>query len=242
VPGGQIPGHPEAGERPGTLNPDMNRPSTRLRVTFSKTGALRYTGHLDLHKIWERTVRRAGLPLAYSQGFHPQPKMQLACALPLGFLGQQEVMDLWLEMPPGSVPVSLLDLLQRAAPPGLTILKIEEVDAGLPALQTQVDSADYEVILLDPVDRPALGKRLAALLEAGHLERERRGKAYDLRPLIETLQLMPEAGSGAQRIAMRLSAREGATGRPEEVLEALGVPGQVARIERTRLILKSELK
>jgi radical SAM-linked protein len=44
---------------------------------------MRYTGHLDLHRAWERTFRRARLPLAYSQGFHPQPRLNLACALPL---------------------------------------------------------------------------------------------------------------------------------------------------------------
>jgi radical SAM-linked protein len=214
----------------------------RLRITFSKTGALRYTGHLDLHKIWERTVRRADLPLAYSQGFHPQPRLQLASALPLGFLGQQEVMDLWLEMPVGSATTLFLDLLQRAAPPGLTILNIEEVDSHLPALQTQVQAADYEVTLLDPFDGPALRQKIAELLELEHLERDRRGRSYDLRPLIESLQLLSEAGSGTQRIVMRLAAREGATGRPEEVLQALGVPSEGARIERTRLILKSELQ
>ena len=58
----------------------------RIRITFSKQGALRYTGNLDLHKIWERTARRADLALAYSQGFHPQPKMQLAAALPEFFI------------------------------------------------------------------------------------------------------------------------------------------------------------
>ena len=57
----------------------------RLRLTFSKTGSLRYTGHLDLHTIWERTIRRAGLPLAYTQGFHPGPKIQIASALAAGF-------------------------------------------------------------------------------------------------------------------------------------------------------------
>ena len=50
----------------------------RIRITFAKQGALRYTGHLDLHHIWERTARRLELPLAYSQGFHPQPKISLA--------------------------------------------------------------------------------------------------------------------------------------------------------------------
>ncbi len=69
----------------------------RLRITFSKSGSLRYTGHLDLHSIWERTVRRAGLPLSYTHGFHPGPKIQLASALPLGFIGCAEIVDLWLD-------------------------------------------------------------------------------------------------------------------------------------------------
>src|SRR5271157_296298 len=213
----------------------------RLRITFSKSGALRYTGHLDLAKIWERTVRRADLPLVYSQGFHPQPKIQLASALPLGFLGRAEVMDIWLDIQPGNSPLPLKNLLQQAAPPGLTILDVVEVEARLPALQTQVDSADYEVILLDPADRLALSKSLIALLAADRLERQRRGKTYDLRALIQSLGLLDEDGSGNPRIAMRLSTREGATGRPEEVLEALAIPFESTRINRTRLILKTDL-
>ena len=242
MPGGQIPLNPEAAEHPARLKPGMDRPSIRLRITFSKTGALRYTGHLDLHKIWERTVRRAGLPLVYSQGFHPQPKMQLASALPLGFLGRAEVMDIWLDLPTEDQPSLFKNLLQQAAPPGLTILEVEEVDSRLPALQTQIEAADYEVVLLDPADRPSLDQRLSALLAADRLERERRGKTYDLRPLVQSLSLLPEDGSGATRIRMRLSACEGATGRPEEVLETLGIPPEGTRIERTRLILKSELQ
>jgi radical SAM-linked protein len=69
----------------------------RIRITFSKLGALRYTGHLDLHRLWERAARRAELPLAYSQGFHPQPKMNIAAALPLGFSSRCEMIDLRLE-------------------------------------------------------------------------------------------------------------------------------------------------
>lgn len=242
MPGGQIPGYQEAGGCPGWLASDLVRLAMRLRITFSKSGALRYTGHLDLHKIWERTVRRANLPLVYSQGFHPQPKIQLASALPLGFLGRAEVMDIWLDVQPGNPPLPYKSLLQQAAPPGLTILEVEEVDTRLPALQTQVDSADYEVVLLDPADRQAVSQSLFALLNSDRLERQRRGKTYNLRPLIESLCLLPEDESGTLRIIMRLSAREGATGRPEEVLEALGIPFESTRIERTRLILKSELK
>jgi radical SAM-linked protein len=73
----------------------------RVRIHFHKTEAMRFTGHLDLHKAWERALRRAGsrsaLRLAYSQGFHPQPRIHLACALPLGFTSECEVVDVWLE-------------------------------------------------------------------------------------------------------------------------------------------------
>ena len=65
----------------------------RVRITFSKQGALRFIGHLDLHRLWERAMRRANLPLTYSQGFHPQPKISLAAALPLGFSSRGEVLD-----------------------------------------------------------------------------------------------------------------------------------------------------
>ncbi len=247
----------------------------RLRITFSKTGALRYTGHLDLHKIWERTVRRAGLPLAYTQGFHPGPKIQLAAALPLGFSSRAEVVDVWLDEAEGPVVQPSADVLQAAVPPGLTILEISEVDAHAPALQTLVVSAEYEATLLDPVDEADLARRLADLLAAPSLPRERRGKAYDLRPLIEQLSLAPSSplppgvpsgcfakgrGEGreegvrgsdgspsrlqgqapAVHIFMRLAAREGATGRPEEVLDALGIPLEAAHIERTRLIFETD--
>ena len=76
-----------------------------------------------------------------------------------------------------------------------------------------------------------------AILTAESLPRERRGKAYDMRPLIEELSLA-EAGAEQSVLHMRLSARPSATGRPEEVLEALGIPPDETRIERTRLIFK----
>jgi radical SAM-linked protein len=210
----------------------------RLRITFSKSGALRYTGHLDLHSLWERTVRRAGLPLSYTQGFHPGPKIQLASALPLGFIGRAEIVDMWINESGGQLDRPYKEILQPAAPPGLAISSVEVVDEHSPALQTQVVSAEYEVTLLEPGDGPGLVKSISALLGAASLSRERRGKTYDLRPLIESLELLPGDGAGALRLRMRLAAREGATGRPEEVLDALHIPFETTRIERTRLILK----
>jgi radical SAM-linked protein len=216
----------------------------RIRITFVKQGALRYTGHLDLHKLWERAARRAELPLAYSQGFHPQPKMNMAAALPLGFSSRCEVMDMKLEK---DIPLEDLPTrLNGTLPSGLQVVGVEQVDERAPALQTQVASAEYEVTLTESIDRSELEGRIESVIESKSLPRERRGKMYDLRPLIEELRLMesgtlPEKDLGAslQRIFMRLRAREGATGRPEEVLDVLDIAFEETRIERTRLIFQS---
>ncbi len=206
----------------------------RARITFSKTGALRYVGHLDLQTLWERAARRAGLPLAYSHGFHPQPKITFASALPLGFSSRAEVLDMRLQS-----EVELGDLpprLEAALPSGIRILDVQQVDEAAPALQTQVQAAEYEVSLLETVDVAAVQKAMQVLMETATIPRTRRGKAYDLRPLIEELRVQTEGGG--LKISMRLSAREAATGRPEEVLDALGIAAADARIERSRLIFQ----
>jgi radical SAM-linked protein len=204
----------------------------RIRITFVKQGPLRYTGHLDLHKLWERAARRAELPLAYSQGFHPQPKMNLAAALPLGFASRCEVLDMKLEH---DIPINDLPTrLNQTLPTGLQVVGVEQVDERAPALQTQVVSSEYEVTLTEYADRAELQQKIDSVIESKAISRERRGKMYDLRPLIEVLNLQPDG-----KIFMRLAAREGATGRPEEVLDVLGIAFEGTRIERTHLIFRS---
>lgn len=203
----------------------------RLRIIFAKQGALRYTGHLDLHRLWERAARRAELPLAYSQGFHPQPKLAIAAALPLGFSSRCEVLDMRLEH---EIPLDgLCERLQETLPTGIQVTSVESVDEKLPALQTLVASAEYLVTLTEAIDGSELQRKIDSVLESSSITRERRGKTYDLRPLIEELQLQAD-----RCIFMRLAAREGATGRPEEVLDALGIAFEETRIERTELIFK----
>ena len=227
----------------------------RIRITFVKQGALRYTGHLDLHKLWERAARRAELPLAYSQGFHPQPKMNMAAALPLGFSSRCEVIDMKLEH---DIPLQdLATRLNTTLPSGLQVVDVEQVDERAPTLQTQVLSAEYEVTLIEAVDESKLKRKIDSVIESKSIPRERRGKNYDLRPLIEELQILESDGEpsvqeqvsprrhgdapGLQKIFMRLAAREGATGRPEEVLDVLGIAFEETRIERTRLLFKDML-
>jgi radical SAM-linked protein len=207
----------------------------RVRITFTKQGALRYIGHLDLHRVWERAMRRASLPISYSQGFHPQPKISLAAALPLGFSSRAEVLDVRLneEVPTEDIFVRLKDNL----PPDIKVTDVQSVDERLPALQTLVLSAAYDVHLTEPVDGSELKRRVEGLMNAETLIRERRGKTYDLRPLVEMLSVITQA-DGKAWLKMTLAAREGATGRPEEVLTALEIEPETARVERTRLIFK----
>ncbi len=204
----------------------------RLRITFAKQGALRYTGHLDLHRLWERAARRAELPLAYSQGFHPQPKLAIAAALPLGFSSRCEVLDMRLEY---EIPLDgLCEKLQETLPTGIQVSNVEYVDEKLPALQTLVASAEYIVTLKESVDSSELKRKIETVLGSESIMRERRGKSYDLRPLIEELLCQAD-----DTIFMRLTAREGATGRPEEVLDMLDIAFEGTRIERTQLNFKS---
>lgn len=207
----------------------------RVRITFTKQNALRYIGHLDLHSLWERAMRRAELPLSYSQGFHPQPKISLAAALPLGFSSRGEVLDVRLNE---NVPVeNIAKQLSENLPHDIKILNVEEVDEKLPALQTQVLSASYDVKLTEPVTPSELKRRVESIMMAESIIRERRGKSYDLRPLIEMISIINDA-NGKAWLKMTLAAREGATGRPEEVLSALGIEPETALVERTRLIFK----
>jgi len=208
----------------------------RLRITFAKTEAMRFTSHLDLYRAWERTFRRAGLPLAYTQGFKPHPKINLASALPLGFTSEGEILDAVLEY--GLQLPKIKYKLVQALPPGLKIIDQEEVEMNAASLQKELDSSEYIVTLLDPV--PNLGFELANLLRLEQIIRERREKSYDLRPLILKLSELPNDDDGFQRSFLQMTSKEGATGRPDELAAALGVSIGRVRIHRTRLIFSQE--
>jgi radical SAM-linked protein len=207
------------------------QPPMRLRISFTKKEPMRYTSHLDVQRTLERWFRRAQLPLAYTQGFTPRPRMQLAAALPLGFTSECELVDVWLEedLPLEEIKASL----DSTAPPGLMVQHLAKPPDDEPALQRTIESAEYLVTLLEPV--ADLEQRLERLLTAEHLPRTRRGKSYDLRPRIIRAETVSPDEQGHQRLHLWLTAREGNTGRPEEVLAELGIPFHRSRIHRTQL-------
>lgn len=205
----------------------------RIRIVFSKLDQMRFTGHLDLLKTWERTFRRAGIPVTYSQGYNPRPRINIGATLPLGFTGESELMDVWLDI--WCLPAGLLESLEPALPPGIMVKSIQEVEPDSPSLQRLISASDFIVTL--PVFVNELPSRLTDLLREKEIWRERRGKSYNLRPLILDLSEIRSNDNSTQQLKMRLLTRESATGRPDEVLSSLSIEPHRTRIHRLRLII-----
>jgi radical SAM-linked protein len=206
----------------------------RLRITFAKGEEIKYISHLDLMRLWERALRRARVPLAYSHGFNPRPRIAVAAPLPLGFTSRGEVMDVVLER--RTSPSNFARGLVPHLPPGLELLAVEEVYPRLPSLQSQVCAAEYRVTVCRDGSREELEGKLQELLSAEQLPRRRRGKEYDLRPLIEELWIEGRE-AGGWVLGMRLRAGDQGTGRPDEVLDALGLADKPCLVRRERLLM-----
>ena len=208
----------------------------RLRIKFIKGPELKYISHLDLTLTWERALRRAGVPLAYSQGFNPQPKVQLASGLPLGYTGTAELMDVILTkpMPTEDFSASVTPTL----PEGLAIKGVEEVFLKAPSLQSALRQAVYRVTLETSLSGDELTNRISDLLAADQIERQRirkgREETFDLRPLVDDVGL-EAVSDGHAVLSMRLSAGQHGNVRPDEVLAALGLEHAHSQVERTQL-------
>ncbi|MFQ6016065.1 MAG: TIGR03936 family radical SAM-associated protein [Anaerolineae bacterium] len=210
----------------------------RLRITFAKGEQIKYISHLDLFRTWKRALRRAQVPLAYSQGFNPRAKIAIASALPVGFTSEGELMDIILER-----RVAPRHFAQRVAaqlPAGLSIKAVEEIYPSLPSLQSQLRLAEYSVTVESDEPVSSLNKRLQRLLSADSLPRQRRTrrgvKEYDLRPLIDALWIEGKR-NGHYLLGMRLRSGDWGTGRPDEVVDALGLGDRLRGVCRNRLLL-----
>lgn len=209
----------------------------RMRLVFTKTGSTRFISHLDLARTLERILNRAKIPVAYTQGYNRRPRLQIADALPLGFTSECEFADIWLAEKID--PEILIECLSRRTAPGVEFRRAYEVSLDEPSLQTRTTEATYQVSFIDPVSANELKIAVKELLASDSLVRERRGKSYDLRPLVLALEVVPAAGNDG-RLFIRLSHMPGKTGRPDEVLEAMKLDPAAAHIHRQSLILAPE--
>ena len=168
----------------------------RLRIWFTRDETLKYIGHLDMARTWQRIARRANLPLAYSEGFNPQPRMTFAAALPVGCTSDHEELDMVLS-PPCAID-EVKAQLDRALPPGMKVVSIAEMPLNAPALQMQLMATEFEITVEGEETIGLLQERVPQFLAATEVMRDRRGKVYNLRPLVQTLSIEPAQADRAR--------------------------------------------
>jgi radical SAM-linked protein len=212
-------------------------PKYRLRLTFAKKAQVKYISHLDLALAWERALRRAQIPLAYSQGFNPRPKMQFASSLPLGAVSRAEIVDIIVTEP--VVPTEAMAQIKVALPLGIELHTVVEAPLKTPALQSLLHQAEYQVTVETELSAEELTRRIETLLVADKIvqtrRRKRQDEEIDLRPWLYDLRLDSATG-GEAHLHMRLAAGQSGNLRPVEVLKALDLTDNWAEVERTRLI------
>lgn len=191
--------------------------STRVRLRFAKRGDLRLVSHHDLMRCLERTLRRAGLPVAHSQGFNPRPKAVFALALALGIEGRREVLE--IDLVERLSAEDVLDRLRSQAPPGFEFVDAEVVPLGRAA---RVEAVHY-VLAIPPARREAARSNLADLLvsESRTYTRRRDGRPaaeFDLRPFILSAEVDAEG-----TLLLKMKMTPDGSARPEEVLDILGL-------------------
>ncbi|MFC2049685.1 TIGR03936 family radical SAM-associated protein [Chloroflexota bacterium] len=210
----------------------------RLRLNFSRGEELKFLSHLDLMRLWERALRRAGLPLAYSEGFSPHPQIALAAPLSVGVTSQAELMDVFLSrwVPPQSFTAQVHTQLPR----GIDLLEVWPVGPKAPSLQSQIRFIEYKVEVKAEQGREELESALQSFLSAKeipwHHFRDTGARHYDLRALVDNLWLI-DCHDSLCVLGMRLRCDEKGAGRPEQVAKALGFSQHPESIHRTKLIL-----
>jgi radical SAM-linked protein len=206
----------------------------KVRLRFAKRGDLRLISHHDLLRCVERTLRRAMIPMAVSQGFNPRPKIVFALALALGIEGRREIVELELAEP--MEPAEVLQRLVAVSPPGLDWLDVEAVAPGRSAPRAEAVRYVLEV----PDDRrDETRSRLAILLESAQWpytrHRPDRDVAIDVRPFVLGAELDPLG-----LLCLRMKMTPNGSARPEEVIDALGLSdllGQGSVLVRTEVEL-----
>ncbi|QNI53039.1 radical SAM superfamily protein [Synechococcus sp. BIOS-E4-1] len=228
----------------------------RIRFRFSKTGAMALLSHLDLVRLLERALRRTELPVSFTGGFHPLPRLQLALALPLGVEGEGEWMDLeFVEMVDA---LMVKERWQQTLPPGLRLITAEEVAVSSPSLAQQLRTSRWRFVLsgselLSRCESTAWSQAVSALLAQQELiwedtDKKGRPRRRDVRDLLQSLRLLGQAelSSGAVgcRAELELIASVDSQGRslkPAQLQfwlsQHLGFDLSLSRVRRVELTL-----
>lgn len=193
----------------------------KIRIKWGKSGLARFTSHLDSNRIFERAIRRAELPVAFSQGFHPHQKLSFGPPLPLGYSSEGEYLDIQVE---GNCSREQIDRLYKYLPEGFFIAADKMIFSKAPAISALLNRAVY-LVKGRFGDSKDLTDHLQALLAANSIIVTRAtkdgGKEVDIRPAIFSLELKNIDSQSA--IEMELGLGQDGYAKPNEVLEALNL-------------------
>ena len=197
--------------------PQQPPPVQRLRVRYAKRGRLRFTSHRDFSRAFERAVFRARIPMAYSSGFNPHPRMSYAGAAPTGSASEAEYLEIALAQV--LVPSEVHALLDEALPPGLDILEVVESPGG--SLADRLEASRWQIDLSVPA--ADLQAAVKAFFDADEVLVERMTKKglreFDARGAVLSIMAGPTDGDLAR---LDLVLRHGVPAvRPDDVLTAL---------------------
>ncbi len=210
----------------------------RLRVVFSRGEEIKFISHLDLMRCWERVLLRADIPVAYSEGFNPRPRMALAAPLAVGVTSECELMDIYLAN--ALFPDTFRKQVMLQLPVGLMLGTVTDVPLGQPSLQALMRGIEYRVTIKSDFSRGEIEQIIEKLLQAKHLPwQQTRGNVlvkYDLRPLLGNIWVIDREESCCI-LGMHLCVTPRGTGRPEQVTRAMGITEFPLQIHRVRLIL-----
>jgi radical SAM-linked protein len=209
----------------------------RIRITFARGDEMKYITHLDMMRFWERALKRAKVPIAYSEGFSPHAQISLAAPLAVGVTSEAELMDVFLAE--SMAPKDLVRALTTQLPPGVSLVAAQEVGMALPALQADVRFAEYDVdvgVVLEAA-QAAITRFLTAETIPWEHKRENETRSYDIRAQVSDLSC-EYLDDTCVRLQMKLKNDNTGSGRPEQIVAALGLPTPV-RIHRTQLILEA---
>ena len=188
----------------------------RVRIRYTVTGKIRFLGHRDVARAWERALRRAGQPVAYSEGFSPRPKLHFGLALSVGHESFAEYVDVDFS---GPVDTAILPAdLSNHLPEGIDAVAAVAVQRSEGSLQAIVDACTWHLHSVD-VDTLAAADRAAELLAASALPAtvSRKGKDvdWDLRPIIRSIDVTPDGGGKDVFVHISAVERAGMSGLDE---------------------------
>ena len=193
---------------------------TPVRLQYTKVGKVRWIGHRDVARSLERAFRIVQLPLAFTEGFSPHPKVSFGLALSTGHESEGEYLDLVLAE---DIDIdAMLAPLTEALPEGMAVVGAARLVDRAPALQEAVTVVSWQVEI---VPCPDAADRITAGLAATELPTARRRKGRDItedvRPVIRSLRLRSEENGGSTTVEMELNTQP-RSAKPGEILTAIG--------------------